>query len=172
MKFLVWLATAISRGLAFVGALCVVLMMSQITIDVVLRNVFRLSIPVTVETVSYYYMVGIAFLPLALVEMKSEMISVELVEFALSKTVLAMSDFLVLVVGATTYCVLTVTTGQTALRNWNIKSYVELVDGRFETSLSFFILPIGFGVAAFACVVLALDHLRPGATSPVKEPTI
>ena len=166
MKFLVRLASTISRGLAFVGASCVVLMMFQITIDVLLRNLFRLFIPVTVGTVTFYYMVGIAFLPLAFVEVRREMVSVELIEFTMPGPLLTASDFLVLAVGAVTYCALAATSWETAVKNWRIGSFVEISNGRFETSISYFILPVGFGVAAFVCIVLAVDRIRSGATKP------
>ena len=171
MKFLVWLARIISRGLAFIGTVCVVLMMCQIVVDVLLRSLLRLSIPVTVETVTYYYMVGIAFLPLALVEMRREMISVELLEFAMSKAFLAASDFVVLSVGALTYGALAVTSWGTAAKNWRIGSFVEISSGRFETFISYFILPVGFGVAGFVCIVLAFDRVRAGSATSVEEPS-
>lgn len=54
------------------------LMMFHISLDIVLRYFFGVSLVGTIETVSYYYMIAVVFLPLAFVERKSEHIQVEL----------------------------------------------------------------------------------------------
>jgi TRAP-type C4-dicarboxylate transport system permease small subunit len=56
-----------------------VLMMLHVSLEVVMRYVFNAPMVGTLETVSYYYMVGAVFLPLALVERRGEHIRVDLV---------------------------------------------------------------------------------------------
>lgn len=66
-----------ANGLAVVAAICLVLMMMQIVADVVLKFVFNAPIQGNLEIVSFYYMVGVVFLPLAMVELRHEHISVD-----------------------------------------------------------------------------------------------
>ncbi len=55
-----------------------VLMMLHVTADVVMKYLFNAPIVGTLETVSYYYMVSIVFLPLAMVEFRQEQVVVDL----------------------------------------------------------------------------------------------
>ena len=67
-----------ARVLAFAAAICLFLMMAQIVTDVFLKFVFASPIEGNLEIVSFYYMVGVVFLPLAMVELRHEHISVDL----------------------------------------------------------------------------------------------
>lgn len=60
-----------------IGATAVVLMMVHISIDVVAKYIFRMPIPGTITVVSNYYMIIVAFLPLAFTERRNGHISVE-----------------------------------------------------------------------------------------------
>lgn len=53
------------------------LMAAHITLDVVTRYFFVKGVPGTLETVSFYYMVFVVFLPLAYVETRNENITVD-----------------------------------------------------------------------------------------------
>jgi len=61
------------------GIVAVLLMMVHISIDVVAKYLFGLPMPGTITVVSNYYMVLVAFLPLAFTERKNAHISVEVV---------------------------------------------------------------------------------------------
>ena len=67
------------RVLTWVGMLAVILMMLQITIDVAGKYLFNAPIPATISMVSNYYMVVVAFIPIAYVETRNEHITVEVV---------------------------------------------------------------------------------------------
>ena len=84
MPFLSRLADKLSQGLAFLGAVGVLAMMVHVCADVLSRTLTGASLPATVEIVSYYYMVLVAFLPLAWVERRNAMISVEFIVFLLT----------------------------------------------------------------------------------------
>lgn len=60
-----------------IGASAVVLMMVHISIDVVAKYIFGVPMPGTITVVSNYYMIIIAFLPLAFAERRNGHISVE-----------------------------------------------------------------------------------------------
>ncbi len=70
--------TTASRAFMVMAGVFLVLMMGHVTIDVVAKYLFNAPITGTVETVTYYYMVSVVFLPLALVELRSEHIYVDL----------------------------------------------------------------------------------------------
>lgn len=62
-----------------VGGLSLVAMMLHIVADVASKHLLGAPVPATLETVSYYYMAGVAFLPLAGLERHGSLIHVELV---------------------------------------------------------------------------------------------
>ncbi|MBY6089623.1 TRAP transporter small permease [Maritimibacter alkaliphilus] len=161
MTALLRLATGIARVLALIGAAGVVAMMIHISLDVLLRNLFRISIHVTAEMVSRYYMVLIAFLPLSWLELRREMVSVELIDFAMPPRLLRLSDALVCLISAAVYAGLAWPTWKAAFSNYRSGTYVELVTFKMPVWHSYFLPPIGFSLAAFACVILALTYLWP-----------
>lgn len=64
--------------MAMAAALAMLLMMTQVTLDVFLRWLFGRPIPGTLEIVTYFYMVAVIFLPLGLVTYSRDHIVVEL----------------------------------------------------------------------------------------------
>jgi len=73
-----WLIRHASKALTFVASVCLILMMLQIVLDVVLKYLFNAPIEGNLEIVSRYYMVGVVFLPLAMVEFRHGHINVDL----------------------------------------------------------------------------------------------
>ena len=72
------IVTKFSNFLLGVSLICLLLMMSHVVLDVFLKFVFNSPLIGTLETVSYYYMVGAVFLPLGAVELKKEHVHVDL----------------------------------------------------------------------------------------------
>lgn len=60
------------------GAVALIVMMLQIVADIFLKNIFSWPLPLTSIFVANYYMVAVAFLPLAITEKLGKHISVEL----------------------------------------------------------------------------------------------
>lgn len=73
-----WLIRRASGALTFVASVCLILMMLQIVLDVALKYLFNAPIEGNLEIVSRYYMVGVVFLPLAMVEFRHGHINVDL----------------------------------------------------------------------------------------------
>lgn len=151
------LATTISRALAFVGTAAVVVMMLHICADVLVRNLFNVSMNVTVDLVSRYYMTAIAFLPLGYLELRGQMVSVELLDAALPPRLMRVSDALVALIVSGLYVVLAWSTWPTAFSNFRSGTFVELVSLRLPVWHSYFILPVGFSLAALATLIKAAD---------------
>lgn len=60
------------------AAVFLVLMMLHVGADILLKLILNQPIMGTLETVSYYYMVSLVFLPLAFVELRQEHVAVDL----------------------------------------------------------------------------------------------
>tara|TARA_B100000683_G_C12458482_1_gene543076 strand:- start:536 stop:1081 length:546 start_codon:yes stop_codon:yes gene_type:complete len=72
-----------SNILLAISIVCLIFMMGHVVLDVFMKITFNSPIIGTLETVSYYYMVGAVFLPLAVVELKKENVHVDLfIQFA------------------------------------------------------------------------------------------
>lgn len=66
------------RLLVFAGGAALIVMMLHITAEVLLRAVFGITIPGTLELVSFYYMVCAVFAGLAIVAVLNEQVIVEI----------------------------------------------------------------------------------------------
>lgn len=158
MIHLVKAASIISRLLAILGAVAVLVMMCHICLDVVMRNLFSISFDVTNAMVARYYMVPLAFLPLGWIELRNDMVSVELVDGALPPSLLRGSDVLVAVSAAMIYAVLTWATWGSATSNFSRGTFLLLGETRFYTWPSYWLPVAGFALACAACVIRGIDR--------------
>lgn len=81
------------------GCVATLLMMLHVCADIVARQFTIWRVPGTLETVTYVYMVMIAFLPLAMVQARRQQISVELFVELIPPRVLALLDGVVGLIG-------------------------------------------------------------------------
>lgn len=153
MSHLFGLADRLSRMLVFIASIGVVLMMIHVCADIIARTLTGASLPATVEIVSYYYMVLVAFLPLAWVEWKGGMVTVELIEFVLSPRLRRISDASVALIACAIYCVLTYATWATAMKNFDTGTFVIALQAKIITWPGYFLPTAGFALAAFITAV-------------------
>ncbi len=135
----------------FVGvlsALGIIVMMLHITLDVAARLVFGSPLIGTNEIVSRYYMVAVAFLPLAWVEHHNAMISVELFDTFLGRRTLLISDLAVALVSAVALILVAWTSFGEAIEAVGKGAFVMAVGTRIEVWPTYFIIPIGCFLAA------------------------
>jgi TRAP-type mannitol/chloroaromatic compound transport system permease small subunit len=141
-----------------VGGAGIILMMVNITLDVVLKIFWNAPIQGTIEISSYYYMVAIVMLPMAMVEYDDEQISVDLL-FNHFPNWLKRSCLLI-TFGATAVMlsIMTWRTGLDAVRAFKVG---EVVMGSREIIVwpARCMLPLGFGLAAVAAVLRAIRLL-------------
>lgn len=149
------MADRVGRILALLASVGVVLMMIHICADVVLRAISGRPLPATVEIVSRYYMVLIAFLPLAWVERRNGMVSVELLDWALPPLLIRLSDLIVALIGCAIYLVLTWTTWVTAMKNFHTGTFVVALNQQVPVWQSYFLPPLGFALAAAVVLIRA-----------------
>lgn len=69
----------LARAQMVLTGVFLVLMMLHVTADVAMKYFFNAPIIGTLETVSYYYMVSVVFLPLAMIELRQEHVVVDLI---------------------------------------------------------------------------------------------
>lgn len=164
-------AVRLSRIFAYIGALTVVAMMLLICLDVVTRNLFRISYNTTPEVVARYFMVGIAFLPISWLELRRQMISVELIEFALTPALRRLSDLLVMLVATVIYGLLAWTSWEKALKEFKSGTLVEIATWKMPVWHSYFIPPIGFTLGVVACLIVLVAILSPAWNSKLEFTT-
>jgi TRAP-type C4-dicarboxylate transport system permease small subunit len=142
------LVVRISDGLALLGAVGVVAMLVHITAYVIMRQFSHAPVPATVEIVSYYYMVLIAFLPIAWAERRGEMISIEIFAHLMTGRIGRINEVFVALVTAGVYVMLTYTTWLVAMREFSARSFVISLSVVIPVWPGYFVLPIGFALAA------------------------
>ncbi|MEC7258889.1 MAG: TRAP transporter small permease, partial [Pseudomonadota bacterium] len=82
------------------GGLALLVMMVHITAEVILRSAFNITIPGTLELVSFYYMVFAVFAGLALVALLNEQVIVEVFTTWMPRRALLVIDGLAALLGA------------------------------------------------------------------------
>ncbi len=132
-----------SNILAYFGGVFIVLLMVQVVFDVIGREVFSLPIDGTLEIVSFYYMVGVTFLPLAYVSHEEGHIMVEMFTQKLSRPRLAGLEAIIGVICFIFVVVLFVQTWDAAMESYEIEEMWETSDDLITIWPSRFALPIG-----------------------------
>ena len=169
MHSLVSLAARLAKWMGYIGAIAVVAMMAHICVDVALRNTIRLSLDTVPEIVARYYMTALAFLPLAWLEIRRDMISVELQDFALSPASRRVPDAAVMACAAVIYGLLAWTNWDKALSEARVGTLVEIATYKMPVWHSFFFAPIGFSLAAIISAILAIGRIYPPLATPLEE---
>jgi len=135
----------VSRIITYVATTLAALMMVHVTLDVVLSQFVAEPLPGTVDYVSYYYMVGLVFLPLPFVEFTNEHIKVDLIHDLIPAAGRTVLDMLALALSAMFYGLLTWQTWIDAVEKYTVgeksmgMAAVTVWPGRF-------FLPIGAGL--------------------------
>jgi TRAP-type C4-dicarboxylate transport system permease small subunit len=160
MQFLERAADRVAQGLALVGAVGIAAMLVHIGVDVLTRNLLGRPIPATNEVVAGYYMVLIAFLPLAWVERNRGMVSVDLLEGAMSPRVRHVSDLFVALLATALYLVIAWVGWQAAMSRWNIGAFIDVLGYRLPIWPTYFLPPTGFLLAAMMTLLRAVQSAR------------
>jgi len=133
-----------SNVLAAVGAAIVLIMMLHITLDVALRFI-GIPLKATIEIVQAWYMVPVAFLPLAYIEKIDGHISVELVSQHFAPKALRILVGCVSLLCAAYFAAFAWRTGIDAIGKYEVRE-VALGDVAVVVWPTRFVLPIGCGL--------------------------
>ncbi|MEM1384145.1 MAG: TRAP transporter small permease [Pseudomonadota bacterium] len=161
-KIIRWL----SYILGGIAAIALLLMMAQTVADVLMKNFFGAPIEGNLEIMSVYHMVIIVFLPLSLVEVKHEHISVDLLVRNFPSWLRRITDTLGYLVATAFFGMLAYQTGLDAIEAYQIGELLM-------TSILITIWPAKFSLPiGFAAVMLASAlHAWRAATDPRFDPT-
>ncbi|WP_205042023.1 TRAP transporter small permease [Rhodoligotrophos defluvii] len=147
------------------AGISLILMMLQVVADVLLINLGYGRIEGSLEIVSIYYMVAVVFLPLALVELRHEHISVDLVVQLLPKPLQRAVYIFACILSAIFFGVLGWQTLLDAVNSYRIN---ELMMGAIYVTIwpARFLLPVGF----FTLVLVMLAHAVRAVLEPAFQP--
>lgn len=151
----------LSNRLLDVSGVLLLIMMLHVTLDVGMKYFFNRPVPGTLEIVSYYYMVGAVFFPIAFVELTRSSVAVDLFYSMMPRRMKIACMVLVLLGCAAVYGGLGWISYGDALRSF---SRSEVVMGPVTVLVwpSRFVLPVSFALGGLVC----LWHLYRLATNP------
>ena len=95
MHRLILLQDRLLAGLAILGGIATITLMLHVGADILMRNFFNAPIPATYEIVTHYYMIALAFIPLAWLERSGGMVQVEVLEGVMSPAMIRFSNLMV-----------------------------------------------------------------------------
>ena len=152
----------------WLGMLAVGLMMLHITIDVAGKFIFNAPIPATITVVSNYYMVVVAFLPIAFAETRNSHITVEvLTELFPVRTQRHLYSWTYLL-SATVFALITYRTWGEALTKHEIGTFIMEQGTKMITWPSYYLLPIGTGLMTVVLIYRWVIYIT-GANSGLGE---
>ncbi len=137
---------------AFAGVFCVLLMMLNVTADVVGRYLLGQPVPGTITIVSSYYMVALTFIPLIVAERRNAHVAVDVL-FAsfprwLQRPFIAVNYLLITAI----LVVLTMRSIEMALQKTGTGAVVEQGTTLIPIWQSYWLVPIGCSLMALVAV--------------------
>jgi len=151
-----------------IGLIAVALMMFHITIDVVGKFVMNEPVPATIALVSSYYMVVIAFIPIAYAETRNSHITVEVMtELFPWRAQLHLYSWSYLI-SALVYGLLTYRSWNEAMRTQEAGSFIMEQGTKLIVWPSYYLLPIGCGLMTVVLIYRFVIYLT-GAKSGLGE---
>jgi TRAP-type C4-dicarboxylate transport system permease small subunit len=151
-----------------IGLFAVALMMLHITIDVVGKFGLNEPVPATIALVSSYYMVVIAFLPIAYAETRNSHITVEvLTELFPLRAQLHLYSWSYLI-SSLVYGLLTYRSWNEALRAHETGSFIMEQSTKLLVWPSYYLLPIGCGLMTAVLIFRFVIYIT-GAKSELGE---
>lgn len=150
----------LNRVLIVIGCIAVGLMMLHISADVAARLLLNAPIDGTLETIEYYYMVMVVFLPFGYVTRGEGQIIVELFTRAMAPRSLARLEVLVGLVTLVFMGLFTWNTADEAVTKTLLGEFREMGDKSYVVWPSRWILPAGCAVMMLAVVLRLGEDIR------------
>jgi TRAP-type C4-dicarboxylate transport system permease small subunit len=152
VRLVVSALTALSRSLAILAGFATFFIMVLIAADVVLRFLGS-GVPGTLDIVTYYLMVIVAFLALSQVEQNDGMISVDVLFVPLSPTGKRLLMAFACAMTTLVFAGLTYASFIEAVKQFRSGSYVVNLAYVLPIWPSYFIVPLAFGVATLVAAL-------------------
>lgn len=160
----------IARASALVGALVLMAMMLQITIDVFMRNFVGAGFPATADLVSRYYMVAVSFLPLAMTQVADRHIEATIFTDKLRGGARRAVLLLGALLGVVVFGLLAWGTAAEAMKQSARRAYVEAGTIHFPTWPSYWILPVSAVLMLAVLVIRTIRLARGDAVESSHDP--
>ncbi|MGR7994459.1 MULTISPECIES: TRAP transporter small permease [unclassified Xanthobacter] len=148
----------------FVAALFILAMMLQVGADAAARTLFGAPLTGTLEIVSNWYMVGITFLPLALIQFRHEHLIVELFTQNMSARRIAALDALMQLISAALLLVWTASAVEMAMAKTAISESLDAVFFEVPIWPTRWIFAFGIGLCGLAFALSAIETIWFGLT--------
>ncbi|WP_417722608.1 TRAP transporter small permease [Salipiger sp.] len=165
MTFLSRLLQRLHDWVRVIAGLATILMMLHITADVALKHFAGFAPPGTIAIVSTYYMVIVAFLPLAMVERRDGHITVEVLADHFPPKLATLSRFAGLLLSMVIFAVLTAGAWSVAVEKYAIGAFIIEYGTPIPVWPSYFLLPLGTGlmtlVLGFRCLAMLTGREDP-----------
>ena len=152
------IAARIADVLGIAAMIIMLVMAFHVFLNISARWITGKDIDLTLEIVTYYYMVAITFLPLAYVDRMGEHIRADLLTQFLSKGVIEWSDVFFRFAMAALLGVLTWKTFESALEQSVVGETINTGTGVVQIWASRWSLPIGMGAAGLYAFVLGIKQ--------------
>ena len=143
-------------GTSTIAGIMVLMLIGHVTLDVIMRFFFSTPLNATILYVSAFYMVAIAFLPLAAVEQRDGHIAVELLVEKFPTKIQSFLSGLALLLTLIVTTTVAIHTGDEALAKYLGGAFSIKAGGKIITWPTYLALPLGFGlmaiVSAWKCI--------------------
>ena len=159
MKLIASVISAVITLTASLAGIIVLMLVTHVTVDVVMRFAFDTPLNSTILYVSAFYMVAIAFLPLAAVEQNDSHIAVELLVERFPTKVQSFLAGLALLLTCIVTATVAIRTGDEALAKFIGGSYSIEAGGKVTTWPTYLALPLGFGLMSIVAAWKFICHL-------------
>ena len=151
---------ALSKALMFLSSVAMLLMVFHIVADVVLRHFFNSPLPGTIEIVSNWYMVVLAFLPLGYVQWHREHLMVEVFTKDIPQRVLRLIDVVVQVVCIALLGLYVTQVAIAAVEKTQLREALEATWFDIPVWPTRWLLPLGLGVMGLCILAQLVSALR------------
>jgi len=164
MKTIALIISWLISGTSTIAGIMVLLLVGHVTLDVVMRFVFGTPLNATILYVSAFYMVAIAFLPLAAAEQRDGHIAVELLVENFPTKIQTFLAGLALLLTTIVTATVAIRTGDEALVKYIGGSFSIEAGGKIITWPTYLALPLGFGLMSvvsawkFICLLMGRPH--------------
>ncbi|MGI3165771.1 TRAP transporter small permease [Pseudooceanicola sp. 200-1SW] len=159
----------VAKATTAVACIFVIIMMLHVSADVVARTFFHSPLIGTTEIVAAYYMVALAFLPIAWISRQRGHIIVELFTSHLPKRKLKALDAFAGVVTLAYVCLFVWKLFEIAIEKTHIREAWESATGFIEIWPSRWIVPAGFLFMAIYVLIQTFRDARAAITGEIPE---
>jgi len=162
MYFIGRVLSGITYALTIFAGVAIMVMMLNISADVIGRYFFNEPLPATISIVSNYYMVIAAFIPLALCQKRDSHISVEVVMQLFPQAVQRHAYRWAWLYSAAVFAMLTWTSWIQAESKRSAGTYVMEMGAKVPIWPGYYMLPIGFGLITAILIYQFVIYLTGG----------